>query len=285
MTSEPLVSIITPTYNHEKYIAECIRSAIAQTYQNWEMLIIDDGSTDRTGSCIASFLSDKRIKYIHQEHLGPYHLKSAYNKALSQARGELIAILEGDDFWPPDKLAIQTPYFFYRGVVLTYGHCILTNESGQRLFLRKIPSDENIRDNNPIGMALQEFLKGENFIYAQTVMVRRDALLKIGGFSQPEYLHLVDYPTWCKLSLEGEFRGIAHPLGFWRRNIKSITLTNPLIISKSFIRYIIEFIDQNLNQLHKLYIMPDLPTLHHRYREQLEHYSKHQNYTKGVITM
>lgn len=96
MLSTPLVSIITPTYNHEKYITECIRSAISQTYQNWEMIIIDDGSTDRTQTLIKSF-SDNRIKYIYQEHLGAYQLGLTYNKALNQTKGKFIAILEGDD--------------------------------------------------------------------------------------------------------------------------------------------------------------------------------------------
>ncbi|MFH0889201.1 MAG: glycosyltransferase family 2 protein [Planctomycetota bacterium] len=92
----PLVSFITPTYNQEKYISDCIRSALKQTYSNWEMIIIDDGSTDRTPEIIKSFF-DNRIKYFRQDNLGAYKLGVAYNRVLQEARSELIAIWEGDD--------------------------------------------------------------------------------------------------------------------------------------------------------------------------------------------
>jgi len=249
----PLVSIITPTYNHEKYIGDCIRSALAQTYQNWEIIIVDDGSTDNTPGIIRGF-NDSRIKYIRQDHQGGSQLSSIYNTALRQAKGDLVAILEGDDFWPPDKLAVQTPYFDNQNIIMAYGDCVITNESGEKLFYRRIPADITMRDNSPVGSALKGFIKAENFIYAQTVMIRKDALLKVGGFIQPNYLHLTDFPTWCRLSLAGQFKAIPHPLGFWRRNIKSVTMANPVIISKEFIRYINEFTREYQSQIKELNI-------------------------------
>ncbi|GAG54603.1 unnamed protein product, partial [marine sediment metagenome] len=176
--SSPLVSIITPTYNHEKYIADCINSSLSQTYQNWEMIIVDDGSTDKTSDIIKSF-TDPRIKYIRQEHMGGYQLGAIYNKALSQTQGEFVAILEGDDQWPKNKLEIQMPYFSDQEVILTYGDCVIINESGKKLFRRNIINNKSIADNNPIGSAIKEFTNARNFIYAQTVMVRKDGLTKI----------------------------------------------------------------------------------------------------------
>jgi len=85
-------------------------------------------------------------------------------------------------------------------------------------------------------------------------MIRKDALLKVGGFIQPNYLHLTDFPTWCRLSLAGQFKAIPHPLGFWRRNIKSVTMANPVIISKEFIRYINEFTREYQSQIKELNI-------------------------------
>ena len=76
-----LVSIITPTYNHEKFIGNCIESVLAQTYPYWEQIIVDDGSNDDTGKIIASY-KDKRIKYIKQKNKGIWKLKETYNKAL-----------------------------------------------------------------------------------------------------------------------------------------------------------------------------------------------------------
>ncbi|MFH0888081.1 MAG: glycosyltransferase [Planctomycetota bacterium] len=282
MSSTPLVSIITPTYNHEKYITECIRSAISQTYQNWEMIIIDDGSTDRTQTFIKLF-SDNRIKYIYQEHLGAYQLGLTYNKALNQTKGEFIAILEGDDFWDNNKLEIQIPYFQIPNIILTYGDCIITNEYGKKLFYRNIINNKKIANNDPIGLALKEFINAQNFIYAQTVMVRKDALIKIGGFIQPDYLHLVDYPTWCCLALEGKFKAIPKQLGYWRRNINSLTMNNPMIVSDNFIRYVKEFVKEHQSPIRKLNI--NVEELQKRHQTQLNFATKHQNYNKGMICL
>src|SRR6267378_4285585 len=91
----PLVSIITATFNHEPFIASCIESVLGQSYSNWEQIIIDDGSTDKTADVIRGY-SDRRIRFIHQANHGIEALALTYNHALSQAKGEIIAILEGD---------------------------------------------------------------------------------------------------------------------------------------------------------------------------------------------
>ncbi len=78
--SQPLISIITPTYNHENFIGECIESVLAQTYPHWEQIIIDDGSTDRTGEIVAQY-NDERIKYIRQDNIGIWRLRETYNRA------------------------------------------------------------------------------------------------------------------------------------------------------------------------------------------------------------
>ena len=106
------VSIITATYNHEKFIAKCIESVLRQTYPNWEQIIVDDGSTDNTESIVREYAAkDSRIKYIRKEHEGIMNLKNSYNLALDNSTGDLIAILEGDDYWPDYKLEVQVPYF------------------------------------------------------------------------------------------------------------------------------------------------------------------------------
>ena len=94
MNSLPLISIITPTYNHEKFIGPCIESVLKQAYQNWEQIVIDDGSTDRTAEVVRGF-ADPRIRYVHQENKGLEALAHTYNLALSICNGEFIAILVG----------------------------------------------------------------------------------------------------------------------------------------------------------------------------------------------
>ena len=120
MAVHPVVSIITPTYNHEGYIAQCIESVLSQTYPHWEQIIIDDGSSDRTGD-IASQYKDERIKYIRQNNRGIWRLGELYNEALRLAKGEYIAILEGDDFWPSNKLELQLKAHFGSSAVLSWG--------------------------------------------------------------------------------------------------------------------------------------------------------------------
>ncbi len=100
-----LVSIITPCYNAERYIAETIASVISQTYPYWEMIIVDDGSTDGSADVVRGFLSrDSRIRYFRQENAGS---ASARNTGIRHAQGQYFALLDADDLWLPDFLASQ----------------------------------------------------------------------------------------------------------------------------------------------------------------------------------
>jgi len=92
MITGPLVSIITPTYNHEKYIGDCIKSVQNQIYTNWEMIVISDGSTDETLLIAQSFAEkDSRIRIFSQSNVGIFRLAETYNFALKQTRGTYIA--------------------------------------------------------------------------------------------------------------------------------------------------------------------------------------------------
>ena len=101
-----LVSIITPCYNSEKYLDECIKSVISQSYQNWELLIVDDNSSDNSSTIINSYSkNDDRIKPIFlKDNLGP---ASARNMAISKSKGKYLAFLDSDDIWLPEKLKVQ----------------------------------------------------------------------------------------------------------------------------------------------------------------------------------
>lgn len=104
-----LVSVITPNYNSEKYIRETIESVIRQTYQHWEMIIVDDGSRDNCISVINTYLSDPRIKLYRQPvNQGPV---AARNKGIEMALGRYIAFLDSDDAWAPEKLEKQVRLF------------------------------------------------------------------------------------------------------------------------------------------------------------------------------
>lgn len=114
---EGLVSVIMPSWNTGKFIAESIQSVIDQTYENWELIIVDDCSTDNTDEVVAKF-TDKRIRYFKNEKNSGAALSR--NRALREARGEWIAFLDSDDLWNPVKLEHQINFMNEHGYTLSY---------------------------------------------------------------------------------------------------------------------------------------------------------------------
>lgn len=112
-----LVSIIMPTYNCGRFIAESIRSVLAQTYTNWELIIVDDCSNDKTEDVVASF-DDPRIHYLRNEQNEGAALTR--NRALREAKGRYIAFLDSDDLWLPTKLERQIAFLERNGYAFTY---------------------------------------------------------------------------------------------------------------------------------------------------------------------
>lgn len=246
----PTVSVITPTYNHEKYIGQCIESVLEQTFTNWEMIIIDDGSTDNTQKIISKY-RDARIKYIHQKNIGPYRLGETYNKALSLCKGDLIAILEGDDFWPHDKLEKQVSAFDDPDIVLSHGNYGLVYFlNGDIKFKQGFTHHESsILNNDPVGTALYGLAGG---IAAVTIMIRKSALNQIGGFKNVDYLPYVNLPTKLELSLIGKFKYVPTSLGYFRRHNSSITHNIRKSINLNGFRYIKSFVNNNKKTIAQL---------------------------------
>ncbi|EKF86485.1 glycosyltransferase family A protein [Methanobacterium formicicum] len=226
----PLVSIITPTYNHEKFIGTCIESVLKQTYPNWEMIIVDDGSVDGTGSIIKKY-NDKRIKHVKQENVGIWKLNETYNRALNLAQGDLIAILEGDDAWPKYKLEEQVKIFEKPEVVLSWGRKNTINDKNEIISF-DLPSLEPF-----MHMSQEEIIRNlliYNFMQPCTVMIDKNALLSIGGFLQYEDAPFVDYSTFLELSLEGKFYPSDLVMGYWRKHKAQVTTTQEIEITKAF---------------------------------------------------
>lgn len=125
-----LVSIIMPSWNTGKFIAESIQSVINQTYENWELLIVDDCSTDNTDEVVSGF-NDSRIKYFKNEHNSGAALTR--NRAMREAQGEWIAFLDSDDLWSPDKLEKQIAFMNENGYVFSYHEYEKIDEYSQPL--------------------------------------------------------------------------------------------------------------------------------------------------------
>lgn len=278
--NSPLVSIITPTYNHEKYIGDCIRSVLEQDYSNWEMIIVDDGSTDNTFETARKFAEkDHRIQVFTQQNVGIFRLSETYNFALSKANGKYIAVLEGDDVWLPEKLILQIEKMESDNeIVLSFGQAYSSStdlKSNYQLSDFSSFSNETLH-NFPIGEATKTLLFS-NFIVALTVIVRKDALDKIGGFRQTHNLPLVDLTTWIELSLLGKFSVINKPLGKWRFYPNQITKTYTAEISEGFYRFALEFFERE-KQLFNRYKITKSMLKKHFYTLLVEAHSRSGRY-------
>lgn len=248
----PLISIITPTYNHESFIRMCLESVLRQTYAHWEQIIVDDGSSDATVA-VASSYQDPRIRVIHQAHQGPFELAGTYNYALRLAKGELIAILEGDDYWPDTKLITLVPSFLDPQVVLAYGEAVDVDSAGKPQPLetyttrlrKKLPS--SILSNQPVGKATHHMLlaEGRSLVSPSSVILRRETLERIGGFQQVPCLPLTDYPTFLELSLLGTFYYSPDIMGFRRRHEHSITVNHAQVIFDKVSDFTLQFLAEH----------------------------------------
>jgi hypothetical protein len=215
------VSVLTPTYRHAAFIRDCIGSVLAQTVQDWEMVVVDDGSDDGTADIAESF-HDPRIVVLRREHEGVAGLAHSYMSALERTTGSVVAILEGDDTWPATKFEDQLPLFNDPAVVLGYGSAELMDERGY-VYARHWHAPRGmVARNDPVGTILPA-LVNVNFIVAATVMVRRSALERIGGFIQPSGIPYVDHPTWLQLATTGTFALSSRVLGRWRRYARQVT--------------------------------------------------------------
>ena len=175
-----LVSVITPSYNTARFLRETIGCVLSQTYENWEMLIVDDGSTDDTDDVVASF-SDPRIRYFKNERNSG--AAGSRNRALREARGKWIAFLDSDDLWTPDKLEKQIRFMEENGFHFSYTQYCEMDEHGNRTGVLWTGP----RRIGRIGM------RTFNYMGCLTVMYDRDAigLLQIKDLRNPIQLMLV----------------------------------------------------------------------------------------------
>ncbi|MBA0882272.1 glycosyltransferase family 2 protein [Flavobacterium undicola] len=136
-----LVSVIIPTFNSEKYISDTIISVQNQTYQNWEILLVDDGSTDTTQTIITTFLTDKRIQFYPLEKNSGTGV--ARNYGVSKAAGKYISFLDADDLWKPEKLEKQVNFMQMKNLPFTFSFYDCIDEQGNSLN-RRIEAPRNL---------------------------------------------------------------------------------------------------------------------------------------------
>jgi glycosyltransferase involved in cell wall biosynthesis len=234
--NKPAVSIIIPTYNRERLIARSVKSVLSQTYQDFEIIIVDDASTDNTEEVVSSF-NDDRIRYIrHEENKGE---AAARNTGIKAARYDYIAYQDSDDEWSPEKLARQIELLEDTSpeVGVIYTGFWRTENHGRTY----IPFSW-VRQKN--GDIHKELLKG-NFIGSPVVLIKKECFSKVGLFD--ERLHnLVDWDMWLRISKRYHFRCIDAPLAIAHYNSDNVS-ENP----DSFIDALELVLEKNRDEFEK----------------------------------
>jgi len=185
-TSLPKVSVVIPTYNRAQFIVRALESVFAQTYKNYEIIVIDDGSTDDTPQVMKQF--DGRLNYIRKENGGS---ASACNRGIAESKGEYIAFLDSDDYWTPEKLAEQVKVLDSQPKVgIVYSRMPIINEKGERL------------GTKPAGISgknFKELLEVWGDLPTSTVMTRRACFDK-AGFFDPALKTMQDIDMWLRIA-------------------------------------------------------------------------------------
>ncbi|MEG3981376.1 glycosyltransferase [Microcoleus sp. T3B2] len=232
----PRVSVIIPAYNGERYIAQAVESVISQTYKNWEILVVDDGSTDDTRQALQPYFD--KIRYVYQENQG---VAAARNRGIQESRGELIAFLDQDDFFLSDKLAGQVALFDAQpslGIV----------NSGWRIVKEQ---GETVSDIN--GWEYFPTLNLKTWIVQMPVlpsamMFSRKWLENVGGFNS-EFDSVDDADLVLRLALLGcESAWLPQVTVCYRQHDKNVSIKKSLAQANLFIK-----LKQNL------FNKPDLP--------------------------
>lgn len=193
---KPLISIITPTYNRADFLGEAIDSVLAQTFDDFELIVVDDGSTDNTSSLVKEY-SDHRIRYFYQANQGQ---SVARNRALEKAKGEYICFLDSDNVWLENKLKKSLEVFkAHPKVDVVYADCILIDEDGNEL------SRKNMKRYSGL---IAKYMIKDNCVSMNTTMTKRECFNRFGGFDE-DCKVADDYDLWLRFSGHYNFHYIS----------------------------------------------------------------------------
>ena len=204
---EELVSIIMPSYNTGKFIKETINSVIAQTYSNWELIIVDDCSTDNTDEIVKS-INDNRIIYLKNETNSGAAISR--NKALREAKGRWIAFLDSDDLWKNDKLEKQIKFMKENNCYFSYTNYIEIDENG------------NINGKRVTGHKKITKTGMFNYCWPGCLTVMYDAN-KIGLIQIEDIKKNNDYAMWLKVCKKADCYLLSEDLAMYRKRSGSIS--------------------------------------------------------------
>ena len=214
MSSAPAITVIALCYNHERFLHECLESIRTQTCQNFELIVTDDASQDRSPGLIAEWIDRHRLKAHFIRHAANAGICRTLNEALARAQGKYIAMIATDDVWAPERLATQLAAMEAQGeqVAVVYSDAAQMDEDGQ-------PLPRNFIEHHRPGLAppsgkLFPALADGNFIPAMSTLIRRAAIDAVGGYD--ERLTYEDYDMWLRLAARFDFAYCPHVVARYR---------------------------------------------------------------------
>ena len=202
---KPVVSIIMPNYNGERFIKQAVDSVIDQDFEHWELIIVDDASTDKSRTIIKTF-SDDRIKYYFHDH--NRGVAAARNTALSNALGRYICFLDSDDFWQHNKISQQLSALENTSCAVSHASYYLVTVKGDIVSQIDCKKHVTYRD-----MLRHNYIGNLTGLYDSK---------KIGVILQKNIRH-EDYAMWLTLVKNSCSIGITEPLGFYRKHASSLS--------------------------------------------------------------
>ena len=241
----PLVSILICLYNGRRYIGDTLRSVFAQTFQDFEVIVVDDGSTDGSAAYVAEAFRDDRLTLVRQENRGQ---GAALQRAITHARGRWLAFLDHDDLWTPEKLERQLrEAAAVPQAALVFSDCLLIDSDGRAF--RRVSDQFDFSAIKLDGIhGYDDLLRRGCFITMSTVMARTAAVRRVGGVN-PAYRYVLDYDLWLRIARLHPIHYVPEVLGSWRVHDQQFTqrhpevalaeethLLRPLLLSASFPR-------------------------------------------------
>ena len=229
----PLVSIIMPTYNREAWIGKAIQSIINQNYQNWELIIVDNESSDNTSEVVDCFFhKDERIKYYNVRKSILPGISEYLNYGINIACGEFIARLDDDDEWfDPDKLVKQVDFLNKnKDYLLVGGGAIMVNENRKEIYKwLKRETDSMIRKNA---------LYANPFSH-NTVLFRKKQVIDLGGYRAIRFVE--DWDLWLRLGSYGKFYNFPLFFSLYMNAGQNLSVNNQTLAAKTILKLIKEY--------------------------------------------
>lgn len=206
----PVASVVTPLYNSSAFIDATLESLQAQTFTDWEALLVDDGSTDDTPERVKRFLADERFSYVRQTNQG---IAAARNRGIAAARGDWVALLDHDDRWVPEKLGRQLDEARRHDWTIVCSDADIVRDGGRTRYSAYLPAETLAALEHPDDSSadLYALLIRMNFLCASSVLVRR-ALFEEHGLLDPDAAPADDYDMWLRCMPSARIGYVAEPL-------------------------------------------------------------------------